>query len=119
MTSIDPANWVILKKSIGKWLKKGVVVFQRGTLVVKRQESAMSEDGKRQYQLMVLKTKVHNGISELGARVYSLLGAKKDNPATDAKVKDITAHIKRYEAEITLLEKKHRKGVKRKIGKLA
>jgi hypothetical protein len=102
-------NWEAIKRDMGRCLKKGFVVYRRGTLIVKRKADAMNEEGKRQSQLIELKAKVHNRISDLGARVYSLLATKRDNPALDTKVKDITAHIKRYQAEITRLEEKKRK----------
>jgi hypothetical protein len=119
MGSVDSINWEIIKRDMGRWLKKGFVVCRCGTLIVKRKADEMNEEGKRQFQLIELKAKVHNRISDLGARVYSLLATKSDNPALDTKVKDITAHIKRYQAEITRLEEKQRKVVKRRIRRSA
>ncbi len=80
----------------------------------------LSEEGMRHYKLIALKTKMHNGLSDLGARVFSLVTAEGwENPSEDAKVKDITTQLKRYEAEIFLLEKKFRKSSKRKTGRAA
>jgi hypothetical protein len=46
-----------------------------------------------------------DAMRDLGAKVYMLMsGARIKNPALDAAVKDITAHIKGLEAELAKLE---------------
>ena len=91
---------------VEKGLKQGIIAFKRGPLIVRRERGTLGDEGKRQHKLIALKAKVHKELSVLGARVYSLVVAKAyANMALDAKVKDITAHIKRYDAEITHLER--------------
>ncbi len=105
---------------VGNGLNDGIVAVKRGAIVVSRRAENLSEEGKRQYRLISLKVKVHKELSALGARVFALVaGHRKKNPALDATVMDITAHIKRYEAEIESLEKKRQRYIKRKIKKAA
>lgn len=118
MRSLDLDRWSSLDRDLGKWLKQGLVVFQRGALVVKNKPKDMNEEEKRQYQLMEIKIKMHNRISDLGVRVYTLMSAKgRRNPSSDSRVKDLIAHIKWYEAVITLLEKKRAIAVRQRIRK--
>jgi hypothetical protein len=117
---LDRIKWTKLKADLEAGLREGIIALHKGVIVVKKRTGELTEEGKRHYRLMVLKSKLHNGFSDLGARVYSLVAAKgRENPAADAKVKDITAQLKRCEAEIASLEKKQRKSPKRKIEKAA
>jgi len=96
------------------------VVFRKGAMVVRKRSGELTEEEMWQYKLFALKTKVHNSISDLGARVYSAVATQGGiNPALDATVKDIIAHVKRYEAEIAVLENNPRKPLKRRIGNAA
>ncbi|MEN6489754.1 MAG: hypothetical protein ABFD66_12915 [Smithella sp.] len=63
----------------------------------------MTEEGKRQYQLFELKTKVQKEITELGGKVYGLICAEKD-PVADSKVKASVSKIKKLETRIAKLE---------------
>jgi hypothetical protein len=102
MKSLGSMTMKKLIEDVEKELKRRMIAVKRGTIVVRRKAGDLSEEGKRQYRLIVLKTKVHNHLSALGARIYSLVSVNdKKNPALDSIVKDITAHIKWYEAEIT------------------
>lgn len=113
-------KWDTIKKDLQRGLDQGFIAMKKGVLIARKKAGDLSEEGNRQYKLIMLKTKVHKDLLALGARVYSLVAANNNkNSALDAKVKDITAHIKRYEAEITLLEKKQRKTVKRRINRAA
>jgi hypothetical protein len=120
MSYLDRMIWAELKADLETGLREGTVSLKKGAMVARKRARELTDEGKRQYKLIALKTKMHNGFSDLGARVYSLVVAKGGkNPTADAKVKDITAQLKRYEAEISLLEKTHRKSSKRKIRKAA
>lgn len=112
-------DWNKLRSDVGKGLKQGVVAVKKGAMVVRKKAGELSEEGKRQYKILSLKTKAHQGIADLGARVYSLMGGKVNNPALDPKVKDIVAQIKRQEAEIASLEKPPRKSSKRRTREAA
>ena len=120
MSHLDKLKWTELKAALGKGLNEGVVTRRKGAMVVRKRAGELTEEENYQYKLFALKTKVHNSLSDLGARVYTLVATKGEiNPALDATVKDIIAHVKRYEAEITVLENNHRKPPKRRIGKAA
>ena len=120
MSYLDRMKWAELKADLEIGFREGIVALKKGAMVARKSASELTEEGMRQYKLIALKTKMHNGFSALGVRVYSLVTAKgMKNPATDTKVKDITAQLKRYEAEILLLEKTLRKSSKRKTGKAA
>jgi hypothetical protein len=119
MSYLDTINWDKIKTDLQKGFKQGIVAVQKGAIVAKKKAGELSDEGKRQYQLIALKTKVHSGISDLGARVYALMSARAKNPAVDAKVKDIVAQIKKFEAQIAALEKKPRGRSGKKIRKAA
>ena len=113
-------NWTELKGDLETGFREGIVALKKGAMVARKRASDLTEEGMRQYKLIALKTKMHNGFSDLGARVYCLVTEKGlKNPAADTKVKDITVQLKRYEAEISLLEKALRKSSKRKTVKAA
>jgi hypothetical protein len=117
MSYMESMDWDKLKSDVGKGLKQGVVAVKKGAMIVKKKAGELTEESKRQYKILSLKTKVHQGIADLGARVYSLMSGKGRNPALDAKVKDLAAQIRRYESEIATLERKTQKSLKRRIGK--
>jgi predicted sugar kinase len=119
MRHLKTFDWDGIKADIQVGLKRGVVAFKKGTMVVKRKSGELSEEGKKQYKIMMLKSKVHGLVSGLGATVYSLMRMKSNNPALDAKVKDIVAQIKKIEAQISALENKSKALSKKSFGKAA
>jgi hypothetical protein len=120
MSQLDRTKWVELKAELEAGRREGIVALKRGAMVVKKRAGELTEEEKRQYKLLGLKIKMHNRISDLGARVYSLVAtAGEINPAHDATVKDIIAQVKRYEAEIANLENAPRKSTKQRIKKAA
>jgi hypothetical protein len=119
MGYLDRINWGKLKADVEKALQQGMLAVKKGAMVAKKKAEELTVEGERQYQILSLKVKVHRGMSDLGARVYSLLGSKDKNPALDAKVKGIAAQIKKHEREIGLLEKKPKKTSRKKTKKIA
>lgn len=103
MKYFDKIDWLKLKKDVGTGLEKGVIAAKKGALVVKKGASDLSEEGKRQYKIMTLKSRVHSQIADLGARVYSLMGKRGGNPGLDATVKDIVTRIRKDEARLAAL----------------
>jgi hypothetical protein len=65
-----------------------------------------------------MKTKIQKALWDLGSRVYDLMGTRTKNPATDAKVKEIVAQVKKYEGQLAALggkgSAKPKKAVKKK-----
>lgn len=95
--------WGKVKEDLQKGLEEGMTFVREGASVVKKKAEELTEEGKRQYRLYELKTKVQHEISELGGKVYELSG-KVRNPMLDSKVKAIRARLKKLETEIMKLE---------------
>jgi hypothetical protein len=107
MGYLDNMNWENIKKELQNELEKGFAVIKNGVIVVQKKAEELTEEGKRQYKMLSTKAKIHDAMRELGAKVYMLMrGARIKNPALNAGVKDITARIKKLEAELAKLEGK-------------
>jgi hypothetical protein len=101
MGYLDTVNWEDLKKDLQKSLEKGMEAVKKGALTARKRAGEVTEEGKKQYKVLLLQVKVERSISKLGARVYSLLKSKSaKNPALDASVKEIVAAIRKAEAQI-------------------
>lgn len=109
MSYLEKLDWNKVNDELEKGLNQGLVAIKKGALVVKLKAEQLSEEGKRQYRLISLKAKMNKGISELGARVYTLMHSGRANPLLDARVKDITAQLRKNESAIVSLEKRQRK----------
>lgn len=94
-----------VKKDLQRGLKEGIAVVKEGAAVVKEKVEELTEEGKRQYNIFLLKTKVQKEIADLGGRIYDL-SAKLKNPMVDRKVKAMIARIKKLETQVTRLESK-------------
>ncbi len=71
------------------------------------QGGQFAEEGKRQYKAFTLKVRIHQAITDLGAKAYIIMsGSKAKNPALDAGVKDIMARIRDLKAQLVILEGK-------------
>ena len=114
MGYFESIDWKSIKKDLQKGMEKGMAAVKKGAIVAQRKAGELTEEGKRQYKIFALKTKVHEGISELGARVYALMGSRAKNPALDALVKGLVAQIKKLNAQIAELEKMPRSAKKKK-----
>ncbi len=114
MGYFESIDWEGIKKDLQVGMEKGMAAMKKGAIVAQKKAEDLTDEGKRQYKIFVLKTKVHEGISDLGARVYELMGSRKKNPALDAKVKNIVMQIKKIDAQIAELEKGPRSTVIKK-----
>jgi hypothetical protein len=114
--------WEKIKWDVQKGFRDGLAVIREGAVAVKEKAEALTGEGKRQYKLFEIKTKVQKEISELGGRVYGLLVGEKDVSA-DRRVKSSVTKIKKLETQITKLEavpaKKSRTVAKTRTGKTA
>lgn len=100
-------DWDEIKNDLQQGLEKGMAAVKQGAVVVQKKAGELTEEGKRQYKVLRLKARIHEAITDLGAKTYVLLsGAKAKNPALDAGVKEITARIRDLEAQLGLLEGK-------------
>jgi len=117
MGYLESIDWNGIKKDLQKGLEKGMAAVKKGAIVAKKKAGELTEEGKKQYQMLSLKAKVHEAISDLGARVYALMrDPKAKNPALDTRVKELLSNIKKLEEQIAAVAKKT---VSRKRGKKA
>jgi hypothetical protein len=108
MGYFESIDWEGIKKDLQKGMEKGMAAMKKGAIVAQKKAGDLTDEGKRQYKIMTLKTKVHEAVSDLGARVYALMGSGVKNPALDAQVKNIVDQINKLDAQIAGLEKKPR-----------
>ena len=108
MGYFESIDWEGIKKDLQKGVEKGMAAMKKGAIVAQKTAGELTDEGKRQYKVLTLKTKVHEGVTDLGARVYALMGSRVKNPALDPQVKDIVAQIKKLDAQIADLEKEPR-----------
>jgi hypothetical protein len=108
MGYFESIDWDGIKKDLQKGMEKGMAAMKKGAIVAQKTAEDLTDEGKRQYKIFSLKTKVHEGVTDLGARVYALMGSRVKNPALDPQVKDIVANIKKLDAQIADLEGKPR-----------
>lgn len=103
-----------IKKDLRKGIEEGIAVVREGAIVVSQKVGELTGEGKRQYKIFALKTKIQNQITELGGRTHEVLAGKK-SPAVDSKVKVIMAKIKKLEAQLIKVEgKKETRAVAKK-----
>ena len=117
-------------EDIQKVIKNGIDIVQKGITMAKdlkgeiepvikgfkaaqKKAAELTEQGKKGLRIFEIKTKILREFGELGARVYDL-SAKVKNPFVDKKVKAIASRIKKFEAQIAVLEEKKKKGVSKK-----
>jgi len=108
MGYFESIDWKGIKKDLQKGMEKGMAAMKKGAIVAQKTAGDLTDEGKRQYKIFALKTKVHEAVSDLGARVYALMGSRVKNPALDAQVKNIVAQIKKLDEQIADLEGKPR-----------
>jgi hypothetical protein len=111
MGYLEGFNWDAIKKDLQQGLEKSMAAVKQGAFVVQKKTGELTEEGKRQYKILRLKTRIHQAISDLGAKTYVLMsGPKAKNPALDAGVKEIMAQIQDLEGQIGILEGKSSTG---------
>jgi hypothetical protein len=107
MGYLESINWDMIKKDLQKGLEQGMAAMKKGAIVVQKKAEELTEEGKRQYKVLTLKARIHEAITDLGARSYALMsGRRAKNPALDAGVKEIMGQIRDLEAQIAILEGK-------------
>lgn len=92
-----------IKKDLKKGIEEGIAVVKEGAVVVSQKVGELTAEGKRQYKMFDLKTKIQNYMAELGGRTYEILNNKK-SPAADSKVKSVAARIKKLEEQLRKIE---------------
>jgi len=92
-----------VKKDVKKGIEEGIAVVKEGASVVSGKMGELTAEGKRQYKMYDLKTKIQSQMTVLGGRVYDVLDSKK-SPTADSKVKAVYVKIKNLEAQLGKLE---------------
>jgi len=95
--------WEKIKKDLRTGFQSGMAVIREGAVAAREKAEELTEEGKRQYKLFELKTKVQKEITELGGKVYGLICAEKD-PVADNRVKASVSKIKKLENQLAKLE---------------
>lgn len=114
MGYFESIDWEGIKKDLQKGIEKGMAAMKKGAIVVQKKAENLTDKGKRQYKILTLKTRVHKGMTDLGVRVYALMGSRVKNPALDSQVKNLVAQIKKLNAQIADLEKESRSTMTKK-----
>jgi len=105
MGYLESITWETIKKDLQEGLEKGVAAMKQGAIVVQKKAEILTEEGMRQYKVLTLKARIHEAITDLGAKVYSLMSSTKvKNPALNTAVKDVMVRIKDLEEQISILE---------------
>jgi hypothetical protein len=92
-----------IKKDVKKGIEEGIAVVKEGASVVSGKMGELTAEGKRQYKMFDLKSKIHSKMTELGGRAYDVLDSKR-SPAADSKVKAVYTKIKKLEEQLCKLE---------------
>jgi hypothetical protein len=107
MGYLESINWEMIKKDLQEGLEKGMAAMKQGAIVMQKTAEELTEEGMRQYKVLTLKARIHEAITDLGAKVYALMSSTKvKNPALDTGVKDIMVRIKDLEEQISIFEGK-------------
>jgi len=110
--------WEKVQRDLQKGITESIAAVREGAAFVRGKAEELTEEGKKQYSLYNLKSKVQKEISGLGGSVYDL-SAKVNNPMSDSKVKATIARIKKLETEINKLEGKATIPAKRTVARRA
>jgi len=104
-------NWDAIKKDLQEGLEKSMSAMKQGAVEMQKKAEELTDEGKRQYKVLRLKARIHEAITDLGAKTYILMSVgKTKNPALDAGVKAIMTRIQDLEAQIGILEGKSIEG---------
>lgn len=111
MGYLEGFNWDAIKKDVQQGLEKGMAAVKQSAAEVQKKAGELTDEGKRQYKVLTLKSRIHEAITDLGAKTYVLLSnARAKNPALNAGVKESMARIRDLEAQIGILEGKGTEG---------
>lgn len=92
-----------IKKDVKKGIEEGIAAVKQGANVVSEKMSELTAEGKRQYKIFDLKSKIQSQMTELGGRTYDVLNGQQ-SPAADNKIKSAFVKIKKLEQQLRKLE---------------
>ena len=92
-----------IRKDVTRGIEEGIAVVKEGASAVSEKMGELTAEGKRQYKMFNLKSKIQNQMTVLGGRAYDVLDSKK-SPAADDKVKAVFVKIKKLEEQLSKIE---------------
>ena len=92
-----------IKADLKKGIEEGIAAVIEGASVVSGKMDEITAEGKIQYKMFDLKSKIQSHMTELGGRAYDVLDRKK-SPVADSKIKAVFVKIKKLEEQLRRLE---------------
>ena len=71
MGYFESIDWDGIKKDLQKAWRRGMAAMKKGAIVAQKTAGDLTDEGKRHYKIFALKTKVHEEVTDLGARVFA------------------------------------------------
>jgi dGTP triphosphohydrolase len=96
-------NLTKLRKDIEEGIKQGIVYVEKGVALVREKAEELTDEGKKQYRMYELKTKMQKDIGELGAKVYAQFSSVPPKSLSEEAQKLID-RIRKAEADLQKLE---------------
>ncbi|HUN55255.1 MAG TPA: hypothetical protein VMU29_08880 [Smithella sp.] len=92
-----------IKEDLKKGIEEGFFALKEGAAIVSEKINEVKAEGKRQYKIFDLKSKIHDQMAELGGRVYNI---HSDNKSLDEdnKIKALSLKIKKLEWQLHKIE---------------
>ena len=92
-----------IKKDLKKGIEEGFSALKEGATIVSEKINEVKAEGKRQYKIFDMKSKIHDQMAELGGRVYTV---HSDNKSLDEdnKIKALSLKIKKLEWQLHKIE---------------
>ncbi|MGO8717287.1 MAG: hypothetical protein ACLPP9_01150 [Smithella sp.] len=92
-----------IKKDLKKGIEEGFSALKEGATIVSKKINEVKAEGKRQYKIFDMKSKIHDQMAELGGRVYTV---HSDNKSLDEdnKIKALSLKIKKLEWQLHKIE---------------
>ncbi len=104
-----------LRRDIEEGIKQGIVYVEKGVALVKEKAGELTDEGKKQYRMFELKTRLQKDIAALGAKVYALTAAGSVKPVHQ-DVQKLIDRIGKAEKALARLEGKAAVGSAKSAG---
>ncbi|MGD0279387.1 MAG: hypothetical protein ABSC11_08770 [Smithella sp.] len=92
-----------IKKDLKKGIDEGISALKEGANIVSVKMNEIKAEGKRQYKIFDMKSKIHDQMTELGGRVYAVQSSDKSLDE-DNKIKALSLKIKKLEWQLHKIE---------------
>ena len=92
-----------IKKDLKKGIDEGISALKEGANIVSVKMNEIKAEGKRQYKIFDMQSKIHDQMTELGGRVYAVQSSNKSLDV-DNKIKALSLKIKKLEWQLHKIE---------------